>query len=79
VNKWADYQCADEISDKLIDKQIDKQPTSNRQATDNTIRNIRNKRNKEIYNTLPVYDPSNNVSMSKDEEQEIMQMMKGQS
>ena len=79
VNKWAEYQCADEMSDKQNDKQIDKQVTSNRQASDNTIRNIRNKRNKEIYNNLPIYDPSKNVSMSKEEEAEILQMMKGQS
>lgn len=80
VNKWALYQGFDAESDKQNDKAPDKRATNERQTSDNTIRNIRNKRSKEIkniYSDLPVYDPSKNILMSKEEEEEILQIMKG--
>ena len=76
VNKWALYQCPDNESDKANDKVLDKRATSTRQTSDNTIRNIRNKRKKED-NYLPTYDPSNNPVISEEEKEELLRLMKG--
>lgn len=48
VNKWAFYQGLSDDCDKQIDKQSDKRATSDRQATDNTIRKKESKESKEV-------------------------------
>lgn len=74
VNKWAEFQG----SDGSTDKQTDKQPTKHRQRTDNTLRNKEVKEGEKIFNSIPVYDPSLNKEMSKEQEEELLELMKGQ-
>ena len=71
VNKWALYQGIEENDDTELDTKIARSSHDNR----NTIRNKRNKEEKNIYNTLPVYDPSVNKKMDKEEEDELMKLM----
>lgn len=74
VNKWADYQGSD-INEG---KQNGKQRASDGQAKGNTIRNKESKKERNIYNSLPVYDPSNNKIMTSEEESELLELMKGE-
>lgn len=71
VVKWAEYQCSDGESDK----QNDKRATNERQTSDNTIRNKEIKKERNIYNSVPVYDPSSNKKMSEEEELELLNLM----
>ena len=77
VVKWAEYQCYDDNSNKRFNTPSNNQSTNDQQTANNTIRNIRNKELKNIYNSVPVYDPSINETMSKEEEEELLELMKG--
>lgn len=59
-------------------KQTNKQLTSNQQTTNNKQEIKEAKELKNIYNTIPVYDPSLNKEMSKEQEEELLELMKGQ-
>jgi len=72
IVKYDFYQSGDDESDQ----ELDQQPTNNRPTTDHNKRNIRKKEGKEdIYNTLPIYDPSQNRRMEKEEEDELLKLM----
>lgn len=72
IVKYDLYQGDDAEDNQQINQQItSKQPTDNHNK-----RNIRKKERKEdIYNTLPVYDPSINRKMEKEEEDELLRLM----
>lgn len=68
VIKWADYQCSDddgrtENAQKLARKS-------------QHLKKYKNTRSKE--DILPVYDPSKNETMSKEQEEELLELMKGE-
>lgn len=63
---------------KQTNKQINKQLTSNQQAINNKQEIKEAKKLRNIYNSIPVYDPSKNVEMSKEQEKELLELMKGQ-
>ena len=56
-------------------KQTNKQLTSNQQATNNKQEYKETKKERNIYNTVPVYDPSTNRKMSDEEEAELLEIM----
>jgi len=74
VNKWADYQGFDD--DK--GKQNGKRWANGGQTVGNTIRNKEKKEGKNIYNSLPIYDPSKNEEIGEELENELLELMKGQ-
>lgn len=74
ILKYAEYQDADGKSDKQNDKQM----TNKWQTNGNTIRNKESKKERNIYNSLPVYDPSKNKNMTLEEENELLELMKGE-
>ena len=55
------------------------QQSTNNQPTDNhNTRNIRRKEGKNIDNSIPIYDPSSNRTMTAEEEKELLSLMKGE-
>ena len=78
VVKWAEYQGFDPDINKQINIQSNKRLTNDQQTANNTIRNKEIKEGKNIYNSLPSYDPSKNKIMSEEEENELLELMKGQ-
>lgn len=74
VLKYDEYQGFGDENDK----QNDKQATSKRQASDNTIIKKEGNKERNIYNSLPVYDPSKNKNMTLEEENELLELMKGE-
>ena len=56
----------------------DQQATNKRPTSDHNTRNIRRKEGKNIYDSIPIYDPSGNKEMTEEEENEILNLMKGE-
>lgn len=56
-------------------KQTNKQLTSNQQATNNKQEYKETKKERNIYNSVPVYDPSTNRKMTDEEEAELLEIM----
>lgn len=56
-------------------KQTNKQLTSNQQTTNNKQECKEGKKERNIYNSIPIYDPSNNIQMTNDEQEEILKIM----
>ena len=73
VNKWEQYQGLDDDTNTPSNTRS----THDQHTINTAIRNKEYKERKNIYNTLPKYDPSKNVVMSEAEENEILQIMKG--
>lgn len=74
IVKYDFYQGGGDDSDQQSDQQV----TNKRPASDHNTRNIRRKEGKNIYNTIPVYDPSSNTEMTKEQETELLLLMKGE-
>lgn len=74
IVKWAKYQYTDEPSNKQINKRL----TNKQQTNNNRRRNKEYKKERNIYNSLPVYDSSSNPVMDEDDEKKLMDLMKGQ-
>jgi hypothetical protein len=72
VNKWAEYQCSDADDNEPNNKPHHNQITTKSQH----LKKERKKRIEE--DILPVYDPSKNKSMSAEQEEELLELMKGQ-
>lgn len=67
VNKWAEYQCSDADDNEPHHSQI----TTKSQH----LKKYKKERKEDI---LPVYDPSKNKQMSAEQEEELLELMKGQ-
>lgn len=71
VVKWALFQGLDDD-----DGQAKGTRRANKgQTRGNTLRNKEGKKERNIYNTVPVYDPSTNRKMSDEEEAELLEIM----
>lgn len=70
VNKWAEYQCSDAEDNEPNHKQQYRQITDKSQH----YKKEKKERKEEIY----TYDPSLNKEMSKEQEEELLELMKGQ-
>lgn len=72
VVKWAEFQCSDSDDNEQNHKPPHRQITNKSQH----LKKERKKRTEE--DILPVYDPSNNKTMSREQEEELLELMKGQ-
>lgn len=70
VNKWAEYQCSDADDNEPNHKPHHNQITNKSQH----LKKYKKERKEEL---LPVYDPSLNEEMSKEQEEELLELMKG--
>ena len=78
VKKWALYQGLDENDDTKIARKSHVNRTNIARSShevSNTIRNKEIKKERNIYNSIPVYDPSSNEKIDKEEEEELMKLM----
>ena len=74
IVKYGIYQGDDGEPNQQANQQI-----TNKQPTDNhNTRHIRKKEGKNIYNSIPIYDPSGNKTMTAEEEEELLNLMKGE-
>ena len=74
IVKYDEYQGRNKQTNKPSNKQL----TNNQQTTNNKQETKETKALKNIYNSVPVYDPSTNQQMSKEQEEELLELMKGQ-
>lgn len=72
VVKWAEFQCSDSDDNEPNHKPPHRQITNKSQH----LKKERKKRIEE--DILPVYDPSKNKAMSREQEEELLELMKGQ-
>lgn len=72
VVKWAFYQGCDDDDDKQNRKQVSKQIANKSQH----LKKEKKERNQE--DILPVYDPSQNKTMTQEQEEELLELMKGE-
>lgn len=72
VVKWAEFQCSDSDDNEPNHKPPHRQITNKSQH----LKKERKKRIEE--DILPVYDPSTNKTMSREQEEELLELMKGQ-
>jgi len=73
IVKYDEYQGRNKQTNKPSNKQL----TDNQQTTNNKQETKETKALKNIYNSVPVYDPSANQQMSKEQEEELLELMKG--
>ena len=75
IVKYAFYQDGGDIINQQINQQTNQQLTNNQPTTNHSKRNKEYKNIRNIYNTLPEYDYENNVSLSAEEEIELLKLM----
>ena len=73
IVKYGFYQGGGDESDQ----QIDQQPTKKRPTTDHNTRKKEGKKERNnIYDSIPIYDPSINQTISEEEECELLKLMR---
>ena len=60
------------------DQQSDQQATNKRPTSDHNTRKKEGKKERNIYDSIPVYDPSGNKQMTEEQETELLLLMKGE-